>query len=58
MKFKKLISILSALTVSFSMLAAFNVAEAASLGGKVKISAELANYEKKTDTVAFAYIDV
>lgn len=56
MKLKKLISAVVALAMATSMLSAFSVAEAASLGGKPTVKLEFDRYEKMTDSVAMAYI--
>jgi len=55
MKLKKIISAISA----FAMVASMTVvANAASLGGKPTITATFDSYEKVSDTVAFAYVNI
>lgn len=55
MKFKKIISAVSAFAMAASL---FTVASAASLGGKPTVTASFDGYEKVSDTVAFAYVNV
>lgn len=55
MKLNKIISAVSAFAMAISMV---TVANAASLGGKPTVKATFDSYEKVSDTVAFAYVNV
>lgn len=55
MKFKKIISAVSAFAMAISLV---TVANAASLGGKPSVKATFDGYEKVSDTVAFAYVNI
>ncbi len=58
MKFSKVVSIVSAFAIAATMFSALTVANAASLGGKPFVSATFDSYEKVSDTVAFAYVNI
>ena len=58
MKLNKVISAVSAFAVAVSMFSAFTVANAASLGGNPSVTATFDSYEKVSDSVAFAYVNL
>lgn len=55
MKFKRIISAVSAFAMAMSLI---TVANAAALGGKPSVTATFDGYEKVSDTTAFAYVNI